>query len=251
MINPMNLEGKRILVTGASSGIGCETAILLSKLGAKIIAVSRNEEKLNHTIKRMDGDGHSYYSMDLANIQGIEGQFKRIIEEQGKLNGMFHCAGNVHLRPLKLCSYEFLHGDMLSSFYAFVELSRLFANKKYHNDSGSIVVMSSIASLKGDKGKVAYCAAKAAIDGAVRAIAVELADRNIRVNSIVASMIKTNMYEESLRLVGQEAFDKMMERQLLGAGETGDIANAVAFLLSDASKFITGSGMTVDGGYFA
>lgn len=196
----------------------------------------------------MAGDNHSSYSFDLRNIEEIEGLIKRIVSERGKLDGLAHCAGIMYMRPLKNTTYDVLHDKMLINFYAFVELVRMYSLKK-HCNGGSVVVMSSAASKTGDKSKVAYCASKAAVDGAVRAMAKELGKKNIRVNSIQAGLIKTYMYESYVADAGEDVVNTLTsERQFLGLGETDDIANAIAYLLSDAAKFITGTGMVVDGG---
>lgn len=251
MINPMDLTGKTILVTGASAGLGKETAITLSKLGAKVIAVARNAEALKETVSLMDGNDNAYYVFDLKKIDEIETLVKTIVSEHGKLDGLVHCAGIATMRPLKMTTYEFLHDMMLVNFYSFVELTRVYSNKK-NNNGGSIVVMSSIASQSGDKSKTAYCASKAAIDGAVKVLSKELASKNIRVNSIVAGFIKTDMYERYIEQAGEDlANDLVLNRQFLGFGKPVDIANAIAYLLSDASEFVTGTGMVVDGGYLA
>lgn len=251
MINPMDLTGKTILVTGASAGLGKETAITLSKLGANVIAVARNAEALKETVSLMDGTDNAYYVFDLKKIDEIEALVKTIVAEHGKLEGLVHCAGIATMRPLKMTTYEFLHDMMLVNFYSFVELTRVYSNKK-NNNGGSIVVMSSIASQSGDKSKTAYCASKAAIDGAVKVLSKELASKNIRVNSIVAGFIKTDMYEQYIEQAGEDlANDLILNRQFLGFGKPVDIANAIAYLLSDASEFVTGTGMVVDGGYLA
>ena len=250
-INPIDLTDKRILVTGASSGIGKETAALINKLGANVIMVARNEENLKHVCEQLNGEHNNYYAYDLRNIAGIEELMKTIVAENGALDGLVHSAGIADMRPLQNTSYEFLHDMMLVNFYSFVELTRVFAKKK-NNRGGSIVVISSVASEIGRKTKVAYCSSKAAVGGAVRAMAAELTAKNIRVNSIMGGFVKTDMYAKYIDTVGSiSAEDDVFNNQPLGLGEPADIANAVAFLLSDAAKFITGTGMVVDGGYLS
>lgn len=249
MINPMDLPGKRILVTGASSGIGKATAIRLAQLGANVVMLARDIDRLHETMTEMPGDDHLCYSIDLKEIENIEPLVKSIVKNAGKFDGLVHCAGIATMRPLKYTKYDFLHDMMLINYYAFVELVRVYANKQ-NNNGGSIVAMSSTASKSGVKTKIAYCSSKAAIDGAVKAMAIELADKNIRVNSIVAGFVKTDMYDQYLSQAGEDAIERVvLNRQFMGLGESSDIANAIAYLLSDAAKFITGTGLVVDGGY--
>lgn len=252
MINPMDLTGKHILVTGASQGIGRATAIHISKLGAKVSLLARNEEKLKETLGMLEGEGHNVYTFDLKNIDSIECFFDGIISKEGRLNGIAYCAGVVGIRPLQMTKYDFIHNMMLINFYAFIELARVTAKKKNHAECASFVAVSSVASLKGDKSKTAYCASKGALDSAIRAMAKELAGKNIRINTVVPGFIKTEMYEQYVDFAGEEVFERnVLSRQFMGLGEPIDVANAVAYLLSDASKFITGTGFIVDGGYLS
>lgn len=252
MINPMELTGKHILVTGASQGIGREAAIHINKLGAKVSIIARNEEKLFETIKLLDGEGHSFYSFDLKETKNIEKLIDRIVAENGALNGLIHCAGVATMRPLTMTKPDFLHDLMLINFYAFVELVRCCSKKKNFITGASFVGMSSIASQSGDKSKVAYCSSKAAMDAATKCMAEELAQKKIRVNTVVGGFIETDMYQLFIDNAGEEAVEaNVLSRQYLGVGEPVDIANAMAYLLSDASKFITGTGFVVDGGYLS
>lgn len=252
MINPLDLSGKNVLVTGASSGIGRATAIHLSKLGAQVILVSRNEEKLRATLSQMEGDHHSIYAFDLKKIDQIEGLIEKIANQQGKLNGLVHCAGIGDMRPMQMTKYDFIHDMMLLNFYAFIELCRVIAKKNNHAEPSSFVAISSVRSYKGDKSTVAYCASKGALDSAIRAMAKELAAKNIRVNSIVPGFIKTEMVDVYIEAAGNEEFQKnVLDNQYLGLGDPVDIANAAAYLLSNASKFVTGTGLIVDGGYLS
>lgn len=252
MINPMDLTGKKILVTGASSGIGRATAIQLSRLGANVIMVARNEKKLKETLDMLEGDGHTLFSFDLKEIEGIEGLVKKIVSQSGAVNGLVHCAGIATMRPLSMTKIDFLHDMMLINFYAFVELVRCASKKKNYVEGASFIGMSSVGSQSGVKSKVAYCASKAAMDAATKCIAKELEPKKIRVNTVLGGFVKTDMHNEFIDKAGEGALDShVLGRQYMGMGEPSDIANAMAYLLSDASKFITGTGFVVDGGYLS
>jgi NAD(P)-dependent dehydrogenase (short-subunit alcohol dehydrogenase family) len=248
MINPMNLSGKTILITGASDGIGKATAILASQLGASIVMVARSEEKLEHAMNELEGNNHSWYSYNLKEIEGIEKFVKRIIDENGPLNGFVHCAGISGMRPLKMTNYNFLQNMMLINFYSFVEICRCISKKGNYQEGMSIVGMSSVAGIKGFKGQIAYSATKAAMDGAIRSMSKELADKKIRINSVIACMIKTNMYERYKNQTGKDLDDIRFSIYSLGIGDPLDIANAITYLLSDCSRIITGTGWVIDSG---
>lgn len=248
MINPMNLSTKTILITGASDGIGKATALLASQLGAKVVMVARSEEKLRAVMNMLEGQGHRWYNYDLKNIDGIETFIKKLVVENGPFDGIVHCAGISSMRPLKMTNYEFLHDMMLINFYSFIEMIRCISKKGNYRKNMSIVGMSSVASIKGDKSKTAYCASKAAVDGAICAMAKELGSKGIRINSIVAGFIKTDMFERFKERTGKDESDSQFDKYCLGLGEPIDVANAIAFLLSDCSRIITGTGLVVDSG---
>jgi NAD(P)-dependent dehydrogenase (short-subunit alcohol dehydrogenase family) len=248
MINPMDLHGKTVLVTGASDGIGKTTALLISKLGAKVVMVARNEEKLKNVFNILEGSGHSWYNYDLKEIDGIGKFIKKLVDENGPFDGFVHSAGIGQMRPLKMTTYDFLHGIMLINFYSFIEITRVISKKGNYNEGMSIVGMSSISSIEGYKAKTAYCASKAALDGAIRAMAKELGERKIRINSIVAGFIKTDMFKRYKERTGKDESDVEFDKYCLGLGEPIDVANAIAFLLSDSSRIITGTGLVVDSG---
>ena len=249
MVNPMDLTGRRILVTGASSGLGREISILANRLGASVIMVARRQDKLADVCKQLDGGHNRYYAYDLKNISGIEELIAQIVSENGVLDGLVHSAGIANIRPLSDTTYGFLHDMMLVNFYSFVELARVYAKKK-NNAGGSIVAISSISGKLASKSKMAYCASKSALEMAAKVAATELAKKNIRVNSVLPSFIETDMYRAVVDDLGEEFVKQHhLSRQLLGLGQPIDVANATAFLLSDASRFITASDIAVDGGY--
>lgn len=247
MINPMDLTDRKIIVTGASSGLGRQICITLSKLGAHVIMIARRTEELQKTLSMMEGVNHSYYSYDLFDIDGISDLIKKIVDENGKLDGFVHSAGLGTMKPLKLNTYDFMKKMYDINVFSFVEICRNYATKK-NNNGGSIVVVSSAASVRGDKAKVAYCSSKGALDSAVQALAAELGAKNIRVNSVHPGWINTEMYQSYVEAVGKQVIAEIEERQIMGVAEPVDIAMPIAFLLSDASKQITGTPVLVDGG---
>jgi len=251
MINPMDLSGKNILVTGASSGIGKEIATYLSKLGANVILVARNVEGLKATLSQLEDGKHIYYAFDVTKIGEIGALMDDIIKDDRILDGFVHSAGTYWTMPIRNLKYEDIHRVMLVNFYAFVEFSKIFSKKKYNNCGGSIVGISSVASFAGAKGCTAYCASKSALDSAVRVMALEFAGKNIRVNTVNPSWIRTEMYDDVGSLFDRETFANLLKRQPIGLGRPSDVAHAVAFLLSEASRFITGTSLKVDGGYLA
>lgn len=249
MINPMNLTDKRILVTGASSGIGRETSILLSKLGAHVIMIARRLPQLEETFTNLEGTDHKYYSYDLSDTNGIDEYIQKVISENGKLDGFVHSAGVGSSRPLKMLKPDYVDEVMRINFYSFIEIVRCITKKGNFNEGMSIVGVSSIASLQGNQSKTVYCASKAAMDAAVRCMAKELSSKKIRVNTVMPGLIKTPIFDTFLdQGLDSEDAKNVMARQYLGVGETIDVANTIAFLLSNASKFVTGTSIAVDGG---
>ncbi|EPR13625.1 SDR family NAD(P)-dependent oxidoreductase [Ruminiclostridium papyrosolvens] len=252
MKNPMDLSGKNILVTGASSGIGKGIAIYLSKVGANIIMAARNEGKLKETFNELEPGNHSYYLIDLNNLDEIEDMIDNICSDGRKLNGIVHSAGISSTIPIQYIKLDNLKSIMSVNFYSFIELVKHFSKRKYNDNGGSIVAISSISSKVGARGLAAYCASKGALDSSIRPIALELAAKNIRINSIAPGMIKSQIYDGLIELVNNKDFETdLKKRQILGLGKPEDVASVAAFLLSDASKFITGTSITVDGGYLA
>lgn len=246
----VNLTEKKIVVAGASSGIGRETALLLNQLGASVILIARREDKLKEVIENMQGNGNAYYTADLGDLDAIEPLFKRIVSEQGKLDGMVYCAGISMSVSLQMFKPEKLQRIFNINFFAFIECVRQICRKGRFNEGMRIVGISSIASMKGNKAHLGYSASKAAMDSAVRCIAKEVADKGICVNTVAPAMTETDMYKSYLSHYGEDSDSnkELLSRQYLGIAKTNDIANAVAFLLSSQARFITGITLPVDGG---
>ncbi len=251
-MNPIDLKGKNILVTGASSGIGKGIAVFLSKLGANIIMIARSEDRLKETYNELEPGKHSYFILDLGNPEGIANIMELICHDGLKLNGLVHSAGISLTTPLQYLKLDDMKNIMSVNFYSFVELAKHFSRRKYNDNGGSIVAISSISSKVGARGLTAYCASKGALESAIRSMALELAPKNIRINSIAPGMIATRIYNGLKDIVNNDDFEaQLKKRQLLGVGNPVDVASAAAFLLSDASRLITGTSIVIDGGYLS
>ena len=240
-------SGKRILVTGASSGIGAAISELLVDADAEVIMVARNEDKLSSMASTLGIS--KYYSIDLADVSTIADCIDTIIKENGALDGFVHSAGIGTVRPIKMCTYSYMKQMMDINFFSFVEIVRCITKKKNFNDGLSIVGISSVASLEGNQSKTGYCASKAAMDGAIRCMAKELSSKGIRVNSVMPGITRTSIYDQIMdNGSGSDDLKGILQRQYLGICEPDNVASAVGFLLSEEAKYITGSSIGVDSG---
>lgn len=243
--NPFSLEGKTILVTGASSGIGKATAIECSKLGARVIITARNEERLKETLGLMDGQGHEMIIAD----QTIDEQVLCMVETLPPLNGVVLCAGKGMTLPFSFCTREKFDDIFNVNFFAPVELLRLIVKKKKLTKESSVVFISSVGGNGSyNLGNGIYGASKAAINSTMKFCARELAPKKIRVNSVNPGMVKTKFIQSGT--ISEEQFNLDMEKYPLKRyGDPTDIANGVIYLLSDASSWVTGHSLVIDGGY--
>lgn len=242
-----DFSGKRILVTGASSGIGYAISKLLADAGAEVIMVARNAEKLASAAEAIGVN--TYCAMDLSDVAGVGAQVEAVIKERGPLDGFVHSAGIGTVRPIKMCTYEYMKQMMDINFFSFVEIVRIATKKRNFNEGMGIVGISSVASLEGNQSKTGYCASKAAMDGAIRCLAKELAPKKIRVNSVMPGITRTAIFDQIMDNGGDsEDLKGILQRQYLGVCEPDSIAATVAFLLSGESNYITGSSVAVDSG---
>ncbi len=252
MYNLVDLSDKKIIITGASSGIGRETAVILSKLGAQLILVARRKNELEETLGMLEeGREHCYFEKDLSKVDEIEELVKCIVEKVGPLDGLAYCAGITGDYPIKYMIPDRFDNVIKINLEGFVEMVRCVSLRKHFNIGMRIVGISSVAAFCGGKAHMAYAASKAALDSSVRCMAYELADKGICVNSVAPAMIATRMFEGFIEQNNEtsEQYKNLMARQYLGIGETTDVANGIAFLLSDAAKFITGVCLPIDGGF--
>jgi 3-oxoacyl-[acyl-carrier protein] reductase len=251
MINPLDLTGQTILVTGASSGIGRETARLISQLGARVVLAGRNEERLAETLRSLDGDGHRVEPLDLALVDEIPRWLKNISTSSGPLHGLVHSAGIYKLRPLRVLSAKTADDILRINVGAAIALAKGFLQKGVCASPGSIVFLSSVTGLTGQAGMAAYAASKGAIVALTRALAVELAGERIRVNCVAPGVVATEMGQSLLGMLTPEQSAALEAMHLLGFGSARDVSHAIAFLLAETARWITGTVLVVDGGYTA
>jgi NAD(P)-dependent dehydrogenase (short-subunit alcohol dehydrogenase family) len=252
MMNPLDLTGKTIMITGASKGLGQATAIYLSRLGARIVAVARNRERLQQTISQLEGSGHFAYSFDLTEVEQIPTWLKTTAQTTGPLFGLVHSAGIVLNRPLKVLNYKDLLAIQRINVDAAVFLSKGFRQKGVREETGSaIVYLSSVAALKGQPALAAYCATKGALVSLARSLALELARDKIRVNCLCPGLVRTQMADDLRASLPPENVNQLEGSYPLGVGVPDDVAYAAAFLLAPAARWITGSALVLDGGYCA
>lgn len=246
MKNIIDLTNKTILVTGAGSGIGRATCLIASQVGAKVILLDISQVGMDETLSRMEGQSHVSYQIDLMDVDNISVLSKEIIAEHGKLHGLVHCAGVSSRKPLNVLNKDGFDKLMSINFYSFVELVKDLSKKGRMFEGASIAVMSSISSIKGYKAKTEYCVSKASVDAFVRCMSLELAPRKIRVNSVMASTVDTPLANKAIEL--NVSLGKIDDVVPLGMTEPEEVANTICFLLSDATKTITGTSILIDGG---
>ncbi|MGD9856444.1 MAG: SDR family NAD(P)-dependent oxidoreductase [Planctomycetaceae bacterium] len=243
------LADRAILVTGASSGLGRSTALVLSRMGARIIAVGRSEERLIATGRQLNGAGHVVRPFDLSAVDEIPGWMKSLAAEYGALRGVVHCAGQHLARPLQMLKPDAIRELMQVNVTAALMLARGLRQRDVYESPASIVFLSSVMGRVGQAGVSAYCASKGAVDALTRSLALELAPLGIRVNSVAPGQVETEMAEQQRRTLTAEQSERIRAMHPLGLGRPEDVAHAVAFLMADTSRWITGSTLTVDGGY--
>ncbi len=242
--NPFSLEGKTVLVTGASSGIGQETAIQCSKMGAKVIVTARNEDRLKETLSQLEGEGHSMFIAELTQQEELE----KLVGSINVLNGVVLCAGKGMTSPFPFSTRGKYDSIFEVNFFAPIELLRLLVKKKKLEKDSSVVFVSSIGGVDSfQMGNGVYGASKAALNSMMKFCAKELAAKKIRVNTVNPGMVNTKLIQGGAISEEQHKMD-MEKYPLKRYGEPEDIAYGIIYLLSDASSWVTGHSLVIDGG---
>lgn len=245
--NPFSLAGKTILVTGASSGIGQATAIACSNMGARVIAAARNEERLQATLSWLNANAADHMML-LADLTSAE-ELEQLVKSLPQLDGAVLCAGNSVTLPLQFGSRDKFDEMFDVNFFAPVELLRLMYKKKVLQKGASVVLIASIGGTHSFMpGNGVYGASKAALNSIMKYAAREFSPRKIRVNSICPGMVDTPLIHRGT--ITEEQLAEDVKRYPLGRyGRPDDIANGALFLLSDASSWLTGHDLVIDGGF--
>ena len=245
MYNPFSLAGKTILITGASSGIGKATAIECSKLGAKVIITGRNRLRLEETFSSMSANAHLLIEADLQYPSDID----MLIDSLPMLDGVVNNAGMTKTIPMAFISEEILLDVLRINTISPILITQKLLKRRKLAKSASIVFTSSISGNSvGVLGNTIYSTTKAAVNGFVKNAALELAPKNIRVNTVCPGMIDTGILSSGI--ITEEQLDEERKKYPLKRfGKPEEIAYAIIYLLSDASSFVTGSNLFIDGGF--
>lgn len=242
-IDAFKLEGKTILVTGASSGIGRQVALSCAAAGAVVIASGRNQERLNSVVRELGGDAHRAIVADLTDDLGIE----TLSSSVSKIDGVVHCAGISQLAPMRMASRAHIEGQFNANIVAPMLLTKQLLARNCLREQGSILFISSISAHIGVHGVTAYSASKAALEGMARSLSMEVARKKIRVNCLAPGIVETPMFEAAKSTTG--GLEDTLAKYPLGIGKPEDVAYAAVFFLSQASRWITGTTLVLDGGH--
>lgn len=245
------MTDKTILITGASSGIGKETALLVSQYDGSVYITGRNETRLNETFQKLSSSRHTshvtHHKKFIADLT-VESEMDALIAELPPLNGIVHCAGIVGPLPSKFITQEEIDRMFSINFNVPVKLTGKILRKKRLLDHASLIFMSTIATKNPYFGGALYSSSKAALEAYSKTLALELMPRGIRSNCLQAGLVDTPMIvNPSEKNMQEEALGRYLQRYPLGIGEPKDIAATILFFLSDASKWITGTNLILGG----
>lgn len=248
----IQFAGRRVLVTGASSGLGRAVAVQLGRLGAEVILSGRNREELENTREAMTGGCAHVWPLELRDGERIASSVRELAGRVGRIYGLCHCGGVVETRPLASFQAESFEAMLEVNLTAGLRLAQAVTRRDVMTEEGgAILFVASIYGWVGMPGQIGYSATKGALLAAARAMAVELARRRIRVNTLSPGFVRTPMTDKAMRLLSPEQRREFEAAYPLGAGTPEDVARAAAFLLAPENRWITGSDLVVDGGYTA
>ncbi|MCT4588714.1 MAG: SDR family oxidoreductase [Carboxylicivirga sp.] len=247
-----SLAGKTIVVTGASSGIGRACAILCAQQGARLLLIGRNVERLQETVDQAEnGQQHQTLQVDLCDYESVEEQMKQLLPQLGNIHGLVNCAGISTTLPFNSVRTEKMRHFFETNVFATLHLTRLLLKSKRFEKAGSVVFISSVMGVVGSAGKSLYSMTKGALISASRSLALEYAPKKIRFNCISPGVVETPMSQKAVYSRSEQALNQIKALHPLGLGNANDVAQSCIFLLSDASSWITGINLVVDGGYTA
>lgn len=256
MFNPLDLTGHTVLVAGASSGIGRATSVYLSRLGARLVLVARRKDELEATREQLQAvargaKDHVVAPFDLSECEQVPNWLRSVASEHGPLHGLVHSVGIHYLAPLQLLDLAKVEALMRINYYSAVQLLKGLRQKCVAERPASVVWITSVMAAVAGPAVAAYASSKGAMTAACRSFALELANDRIRVNCVAPGHTELGTNQRELLRMTPEQYQQLIDLHPLGIGRTTDVAAATAFLLSDAARWITGTTLTVDGGYTA
>lgn len=243
MLQQFGLKDKTIFITGASSGIGKQIALSVAESGGTVFITGRDETRLKETFQSLKGYNHKFQVADFT----VESEIQHLVDCLSPLDGVVHSAGVTSHFPVKFIGAKQIHETFDINFFAPVLLMKQILSKRLLKDSASIIFLSSIASKYPYFGGSLYTSSKLALEGYCRTLALELCSKKIRANCMAPAMVQTSMLTKTEETISKETLDKFKSAHPLGFGKPDDVANAAVFLLSDASRWITGQNIILGG----
>lgn len=247
--NPFSLDGRRILVTGSTSGLGKVIALTCARMGAEVICTGRDAERLAQTqeeLRAISPKMHQAVQADLTHAHGRDALIAAV--GTSALNGVVHSAGISRLSPVRMITEQHLREVQSINVDAPMLLTQALLKRNLVAADGSMVFIASIAAHIGVPGVAAYSGTKAALLAMVRCLAMEVVKRRIRANCLSPSLVTTPLFDLAMQTAGNESMEKQKANHPLGFGRPEDVANAAVFMLSDASRWVTGTTLVMDGG---
>ncbi|MDB4691622.1 SDR family oxidoreductase [Verrucomicrobia bacterium] len=235
------------LITGGGSGIGLATAKRIAVEGGRVVLVGRTLETLQNAIEQIPGTGHRAETVDCTDENAVKSLLRDLSQELGRFDAAILSAGKHELRPMAVANNSHFEDQFRGNVIATTTVARQFT-RVVKPEGGSLVIVSSAAGIRGGAAAAAYSTAKAGLLGLARVLAVELATKGIRVNTVLPGVVATQMTDRFFANLGSKQIEEIESQHLLGLGKAEDVASAAAFLASEDARWMTGSELTVDGG---
>ena len=246
--NPFSLAGKRVFITGASSGLGWASALACARMGAEVIGTGRDEARLQQLLTELQAISALAHQVVAADVTLTADRERLVDQISAPVHGVLHSAGASRLSPVRMVTEEHLNLLQQLNVNAPVLLTRALLKKNLVRPGGAILFISSIAAHIGVPGVAIYSGTKAALIAIMRCLAMEVTKHKIRVNALCPALVETRLLEQTAQVTGAASMDEERSHYPLGFGKPDDVANAVIFFLSDASRWITGTDLIMDGG---
>ena len=245
------MKDKNFLILGASSGLGRDVTKSLISEGSFVTGIGRSEEKLDDLSKELNNKNFNQLPYTVKDFEDCVENLSDLSKSFGPFDGVFNSLGQERFKALKMIKSQDIDKVFMPIFFSSLAVIKLSLKRSFLSENGSIVLMSSVSSQSGKSGMALYASARGAIESLIKSSAHELAVQNKRINSIRAGAVKTEMHQRLISNLSEDQIKAYEAEHLLGFGDVKDITEIVKFLLSDKSKWITGTSVDVDGGFLA